>query len=80
VVTSPLPREYEEASMGYNEKVLDKIAIMEQRAKERKALWHTISDSFGKEGAEGIANELAVEMDEFREKFDVLLAKLNDML
>ncbi|PIU56165.1 MAG: hypothetical protein COS87_02975 [Chloroflexi bacterium CG07_land_8_20_14_0_80_45_17] len=66
--------------MGYNEKVLDKIAIMEQRAKERKALWHTISDSFGKEGAEGIANELAVEMDEFREKFDVLLAKLNDML
>jgi len=60
--------------------VLDKIAIMEQRAKERKALWHTISDSFGKEGAEGIANELAVEMDEFREKFDVLLAKLNDML
>lgn len=66
--------------MGYNEKVLDKIAMMEQRAKERKALWHTISDSFGREGAEGIANELALEMDEFREQFDVLLAKLNDML
>jgi|GEM_PF-3822451 len=66
--------------MGYNEKVLNKIAIMEQRAKERKALWHTISDSFGKEGPEGVANELAVEMDEFREKSDVLLARLNDML
>jgi hypothetical protein len=66
--------------MGYNEKVLDKIAMTEQRAKERKALWHTISNSFEKEGAEGIANQLAVEMDKFRENFDVLLAKLNDML
>jgi len=66
--------------MGYNEKVLDKIGTMEQRAKERKALWHTISDSFVKEGAEGVANELAVEMDEIQEKFDALLAKLNDML
>ena len=66
--------------MGCNEKVLDKITVMERRADERKALWHTISDSFGKEGAEGVANELAVEMDEFRENFDVLLAKLNDML
>jgi hypothetical protein len=66
--------------MGYNEKVLDKIAMTEQRAKERKALWQTISNSFEKEGAEGIANELAVEMDKFRENFDVLLAKLNDML
>jgi len=53
---------------------------MEQRAKERKALWQTISNSFEKEGAEGITNELAVEMDKFREKFDILLAKLDDML
>ena len=37
-------------------------------------------DSFEEEGAEGVANELSVEMDEFREKFDVLLAKLKDML
>jgi hypothetical protein len=66
--------------MGYNEKVLDNIAMMEQRANERKALWHTISDSFEKEGAEGIANELAVEMGKFRENFDVLLVKLDDML
>jgi hypothetical protein len=66
--------------MGYNEKVLDKIAMMEQRAKERKALWHTISNSFEKEGAEGIASELAVEMDEYRGNFDALLAKLNEML
>jgi hypothetical protein len=66
--------------MGYNDEVLNKIIANKERAKERKALWHTISDSFGKEGAEGIANELAIEMDEFREKFDVLLAKLKDML
>ena len=66
--------------MGYNENILSKIAIMEQRAKERKALWHTISDSFEEEGAEGVTNALTAEMDEFREKSDTLLAKLNDML
>ena len=66
--------------MGCNEKVLDKIVMTEQRAKERKALWHTISSSFGKEGAEGISNELTAEIERFRETFDVLLAKLNDML
>ena len=66
--------------MGCNEKVLDKIVMTEQRAKEREALWHTISSSFAKEGAEGISNELPAEMERFRETFDVLLAKLNDML
>jgi hypothetical protein len=66
--------------MGYNENVLDKIATMEQRTKERKALWHTISGSFEREGAEGVANALVAEMDKFRENSDVLLAKLNDML
>jgi len=66
--------------MGCYEKVLDKITTTEQRAKERKALWHTISGSFGEEGAEGISNELAAETERFRESFDALLAKLNDML
>jgi len=66
--------------MGCNEKVLDKITVMEQRADERKALWHTISDSFKEEGAEGVANELTRQMREIQERFDALLAKLNDML
>lgn len=66
--------------MGYNEKVLDKITVIGQRANERKALWYTISDRFKEEGAEGVANELARQMDEIREKFDALLAKLNDVL
>ena len=66
--------------MSYSEKVLDKINAMKQRPDERKSLWQGIIQSFEQEGAEGVANELAVEMDEFREKFDVLLAKLNAML
>ena len=66
--------------MGCYEKVLDRIVMTEQRAKERKALWHTISSSFAKEGVEGISNELTAETERFRESFDVLLAKLNDML
>lgn len=66
--------------MGYNERVPDKIAVIEQRANEKRALWHTISDSFGEEGAEGVTNKLAGQMDEIQEKFDALLAKLNKML
>jgi len=66
--------------MGCYEKVLDKITMTEQRAKERKALWHAVSSSFGREGAEGISNELTAETERLRESFDVLLAKLNDML
>lgn len=66
--------------MSCNEKVLDKIAVMEQRANERRALWHTIWDCSREEGAEGVANELAGQMGEIQEKSDALLAKLNDML
>ena len=66
--------------MGYNENVLNKIAIMEQRANERTALWHTIWDCSREEGAEGVANELARQIGEIRGEFDALLAKLNDML
>jgi hypothetical protein len=66
--------------MGCNDKVLDKITVMEQRANERKALWHIIWDSFEEEGAERVAYELARQMNEIRGEFDALLAKLNDML
>ena len=66
--------------MGCNEKVLDKIAVMEQRANERTALLHTIWDCSREEGSEGVANELARQIGEIRGKFNALLAKLNDML
>jgi hypothetical protein len=66
--------------MGYKERVLERINDMEQRADERRALWQTISDSFEKEGADGVAEELARQMAVIHEKSNAMLAKLEEML
>jgi predicted nucleotide-binding protein (sugar kinase/HSP70/actin superfamily) len=70
----------EGGNMGHNEKVLEKINTMEQRANERNSLWKTVLDSFEKEGADGVATELARQMDAIEEKFDAALSKLDAML
>lgn len=66
--------------MGYKERGLEKINGMEQRTDERRALWQTISDSFEKEGADAVAEELARQMAVIHEKFNATLAKLEEML
>lgn len=66
--------------MGLNEKVLGRIAIMEQRVDERRALWQAIMDSFQREGPDSVTSELARQMNSIGVKLDTLLDKLKDML
>ena len=65
--------------MGYNEKVLEKISLMEQRSNERESLWQSIIESFEQEGANGVANVLAGQIGKIQERFDALLEKLDEM-
>ena len=66
--------------MSYREKVLTRIEAIEDRQADRKALWQAMSESFEKEGASGIAAELAKEMKDIEEKFAEALAALDTML
>lgn len=66
--------------MGYNEQVLEKINAMEQRADERRALWQVVVQSFESEGADGVSNELAKQMDSICNRFRMIIRKLEDKL
>lgn len=66
--------------MSYREKVLTRIEAIEDRQADRKALWQAISDPFEKEGASGVADELARQMSDFQEKVNDALAVLDGML
>ncbi len=66
--------------MSYREKVLTRIEAIQDRQAERKALWQAISDSFEKQGASGVADELAKQMNDLEKKFDDALAVLDRML
>ncbi len=66
--------------MSYREKVLTRIEAIQDRQAERKALWQAISDSFEREGASGVAAELAKKMKDTEEKFAEALAALDAML
>ncbi len=66
--------------MGYEDRIRGKIGAMGQSAEERLALWQAITESFEAEGAEGVEDELTRRMASIRNKFDAVLAKLEDML
>lgn len=66
--------------MSYGEKVLTKIKAVEDRQTERKALWQAISDSFEKEGASSVADELTKQMSDLQKKVGDALATLDGML
>jgi len=67
-------------NMGYSEIMLEKISSMEERSDERKAIWEATVGSFEREGAEGVSSELTQQMTGVRERFDVLLDSLEQML
>jgi len=66
--------------MSHKDRVPEKISSMGQHADERLALWQAITESFEKEGADGVEYELARRMASIRNKFKAVLAKLEDML
>ncbi|MFH1486188.1 MAG: hypothetical protein ABIH46_08965 [Chloroflexota bacterium] len=66
--------------MSVNEKVLQKIGGMEQRADERTELWQTIISAFDNQGADGVSDKLEQQMKGIKGKFDILFNKLNSML
>ena len=66
--------------MAHSEKVLGKINAMEQRCDERRTLWQAVTESFVKEGADGITMELAKQMGAIQDRFDMALGKLDAML
>lgn len=66
--------------MGYEERVQEKISLMGQRADERLALWQAITESFEKDGADGVEDELAGRMNEIHKKCSAVLDKLEAML
>ena len=66
--------------MAYKERIQEKINGMGQRTAERIALWHAITESFEREGADGVEDELAGRMNSIETRFDTALAKLDDML
>lgn len=66
--------------MGYRERVPEELKKAGQRTAERTTLWQAIVESFEKEGADGVENELGRQIDEIGDKFDDVLDKLNGML
>ena len=66
--------------MGYKEKVLKQLKSEGHRVVERQELWQIISDSFEKDGADSVAEELEERMEAIQKEFDDVLAKLEDML
>jgi len=66
--------------MGHEDRIPEKISSMGQRADERLALWQAMTESFERAGADGVEYELARRMASIRNKFEAVLAKLEDML
>lgn len=66
--------------MDYKERVLEKIAAIEQRTEEKEGLWRSISESFEEKGADGVTEQLAAQMGEIKGRFNAVLSKLDGML
>ena len=66
--------------MSYKETIPDEISATGQREGERLDLWQAIVESFEAEGPDGISNELSRRMRHIRQRFDTLLARLEEIL
>jgi hypothetical protein len=66
--------------VGYRERVPEELKKAGRRTAERTTLWQAIVKSFEADGADGVKEELARQMNDVEEKLDAVFNKLEDML